>query len=366
MSTRIRSTGMGGGVITRRRTGAAAAAAIWLVVASCTASAPETTPHAVERVAGVAVPVLDTAVQGTFDAAGTAQPVRAATLGTKLMGTVLDVLVQEGDAVRAGQPLVRIDAHDIAAKQAQAQAGMAEAAAVRDEALLHARRMRALYADSAAPRAQLDAAETGLARAEAGVRAARGAMDEAQSAMGYAVVRAPFDGTVTRRFVDPGAFAAPGAPLVTVQDDRRLRISATTTPEFAATLRRGQRIDVTIEGRATTATVEGIVPAAAGNLSTVNAIVNNAAGAVLPGSAATLRIPQPARRALLVPARAVLQQGDLTGVTLRTADGDVTRWVRLGQTVGEMVEITGGLRAADTVVVPGVAPSPSPPVRSGA
>ena len=73
------------------------------------------------------------------------------------------------DAVAAGQPLLRIDARDLAAKSSRAEAMQAEAGAVLREAELHAERMRALYADEAAPKVQLDAAETGLARARAGV-----------------------------------------------------------------------------------------------------------------------------------------------------------------------------------------------------
>jgi len=312
------------------------------------------------RVVGTVHVVRDTSVQAAFEAAGVAAPLRQATLSTKLMGTVTEVLVQEGDDVAAGQPLVRLDARDLTAKESQVAASVAEAEAVHQDAVVQAARIRALYTDSAATRAQLDAVETGLARAAAGLRAARASAAELGAVSSYAVIRAPFAGLVTRRFVDPGAFAAPGAPLVAVQDAARLRITATAAPDVVRGLRRGQSIDATIEGQPVRATVEGVVPAASGNVYTVNALVANPGRAILAGSAATLALPMAPRAALVVPAAAVRREGDLTGVTLRTASGDETRWVRLGRTAGAVVEVSAGLRAGDQVVVPAASAAPSP------
>ncbi|HET7228709.1 MAG TPA: HlyD family efflux transporter periplasmic adaptor subunit, partial [Longimicrobium sp.] len=160
-------------------------------------------------------------------------------------------------------------------------------------------------------------------------------------------------GVVTRRFVDPGAFAAPGAPLVSVQDGARLRISATAPPAAVAGVRRGQALAAAIEGAAVTATVEGVVPAGSGQLFTINALLDNPGGAHLPGSAATLSLPQGRRRAIVVPAGAIVREGDLAGVDVLAGTAVERRWLRLGQTVGERVEVLSGLRAGDRVVLRG-------------
>lgn len=301
--------------------------------------------------------VRDTTLSTTLDASGVAEPVQEATLSTRIMGTVVAVLAHEGDVVTAGAPLVHLDARDLAARDEQTSAALAAAEAVRADAARQAARIRALYADSAATRAQLDAAETGLASAEAGVRTARGASAELAAVRSYAVVRAPFAGVVTRRFIDPGAFAAPGTPLITVQDVSRLRLTASAAPDAVRGLRRGQTIAATIEGRSVLATIEGVVPAPGGSLYTVNALLPNARREFLAGSAVTLSLPRGSRPAVVVPASAVVRTGDLTGVTLRRPDGDVTRWVRLGATVGTSVEVTAGLRAGELVVLPAAAPA---------
>lgn len=301
---------------------------------------------------GAVFTVRDTSLQTAFEASGVAAPIRQATLSTKLTGTVIEVLVQEGDLVAAGQSLVRIDARDLTAKQEQTAASIADAEAMREEAATQAARIRALYADSAATRAQLDAAETALSRAEAGTRAARAAAAEIHAMGSYAVVRAPFGGTITKRFVDPGAFASPGTPLISVQDGHQLRVSVSATPDMASMVRRGQSVDGRIEGRAVSALVEGVVPSNAGNLYTINALVANPGGAILPGSTASLLLLAGTHSGVVVPSSAVTRQGDLTGVTVRTRAGDETRWVRLGQRAGTMVEVSAGLRAGDQIVVP--------------
>lgn len=333
-----------------------AAAGALLILASACSSPGKNVPQSPHRVAGTEYTVKDTSVQTVFEASGTATPLRQATLSTKLMGTVLQVLVKEGDRIVAGQTLLRIDARDLAARNSQAAAMIAEAEAVRQDAVTQAGRIRALYADSAATRAQLDAVETGVLRANAGVRAARGSSDELAATSAYAFVRAPFSGIVTKRFVDPGAFAAPGSPLMTVQDGDQLRIVANATPDIASDLRRGQRIDALVEDVPVSAVIEGIVPSASGNLYTINAVVSNAGGKLLAGSAATLLISRGSRRALVVPSAAVIREGDLTGVTIRSRDGDGVRWVRLGQSSGTVTEVDSGLRAGDVVIVPSALP----------
>ena len=321
--------------------------------------ATDATPGATP-VSGTAVVVRDTVIDATISAAGVAEPIQQATLSTKLMGTVTAVLVHEGDVVRSGQPLLRIDARDLTAKSAQVGASIADAQAMQREAATQAARIRALYADSAATRAQLDATETQLARAEAGLRAAQAASSELDAMRSYATVTAPFGGVVTFRAVDPGAFAAPGAPLITVQDGSILRIRVSAAGDAVRSLKRGQTLAATIDGTPVSAIVEGVVPAGAGNLFTVNATVANRAGAYRSGSAAMLSIPVGREHALLVPNAAIVREGDLTGVIVRSAAGDERRWVRLGVATATHTAVSSGLKAGETIVIPTGVPTSTP------
>jgi len=309
-------------------------------------------------------PVVETVDPGTFlvlsdtmlpevvEASAVTEPIVRATLSTKLMGHVTAVMAREGESVRAGAPLVRLDARDVAARREQAEASLRGAEAAQREAALHAGRMRALHADSAAPRALVDAAEASLTRAEQATLSARAAVTEVGLLSEYAEVRAPFDGVVVQRLVDPGAFVTPGAPLVVIENPSRLRVVATVPPPAAAALRRGATVRVSIEGVAVSGVIEGIVPVPGASLANVQVLVENAARRFSSGSAATVSLGGELRTVLLVPTAALVRSGDLTGVRVRSAGGTVTRWVRLGRPHDAAIEVLSGVAAGDTIIVP--------------
>jgi allophanate hydrolase subunit 1 len=97
--------------------------------------------------------------------------------------------------------------------------------------------------------------------------------------------------------------------------------------------------------------VEGAVPVPGGALYTVNALVANPGNALVSGGAAVLLVPQGTRRAILVPAGAVVREGDLTGVRVVSGAAAELRWVRVGRAVGPDVEVLSGLRAGEQVLV---------------
>lgn len=301
---------------------------------------------------GTLIVLRDTMLMDAVMVPAVAEPMVRATLSTRLMGHVTAVLAREGERVSAGAPLVRLDARDVAARRDQAEAGLRSAEAASNEATQHATRIRALYADSAAPRAQLDAAEAALARAEQGTLAARAAVTEVGIMAEYAEVRAPFSGVVVQRFVDPGAFVTPGSPLILIEDATRLRVVASVPPPVAGPLRRGATLRLTIEGVETSGVVEGVVPAPGASLMNVQVLVDNPSRRFSSGSAATLSLPGALRKAILVPAAAVVRNGDLTGVRVRTNRHTITRWVRLGREFDGVVEILSGVAPGDSLVVP--------------
>ena len=99
--------------------------------------------------------------------------------------------------------------------------------------------------------------------------------------------------------------------------------------------------------------IEGLVPSPAGGVYTVNAVVRNPAGEFLPGSAATLRVPDGTRAAILVPAAALVREGDLVGVRVVSGGSAALRWVRTAgdaPATGGLVEVLSGLTAGDVIL----------------
>ena len=320
------------------------------LLAGCHEESREAQPP--PRIAGAVLVVRDSVAGAFQEVTGTAQPRLSADLSTKLVGRVVSVPVREGEPVRSGQILATVDGSDLDAKAGAAASGLSASRSQLSLAEVQARRMRALYADGAVPKASLDQAESELERARAGVSQATSQEAELRSVQGYARVVAPFPGRVVARMADPGMMASPGVPLLRVEDASTLRISATTTSATAASIAVGGPLKARIDGRPVTARVEGIVPSGAGNLAQVNALVDNRDGRLPSGAVATLLVPKGFRRARLVPRSALVREGDLVGVWVRGPQGDLKRWIRTGADFGGSVEVLSGISEGDTVVVP--------------
>jgi cobalt-zinc-cadmium efflux system membrane fusion protein len=119
----------------------------------------------------------------------------------------------------------------------------------------------------------------------------------------------------------------------------------------SAALKVGSSLDALIEGQPARAVLEGVVPVSGSAVYTVNAIVRNPKGELLAGGSAILLIADGTRKAILVPATALVQEGDLTGVRVKTPGGTELRWVRTASpATGSQVEVLSGLRPGDVIL----------------
>jgi len=237
---------------------------------------------------------------------------RDALLGAAMGGYVERVAVESGDQVRQGQVLVRVDSASHAARLRQAR--VEKDAAERE--LERARRL-----GDAIPSAQLDQAET---RYQAAVAALR----TAQVAVGRAVVKAPFAGTVADVEVEQGEVAAPGAPLVRLVKLHPVHVVTTVPDRDVVALREGMTVRVRTEARADwhEGTIVHINPAA--NTRTrafsVDVEVPNPDASLLPGMIATVHVDAEVDGdELLVPQDWIVTRREGLGVFV-VADGVAT------------------------------------------
>ncbi|MEK7393939.1 MAG: efflux RND transporter periplasmic adaptor subunit [Fibrobacterota bacterium] len=307
--------------------------------------------HVAKRVEGAVYVVRDTLVESMLEATGTAAPRLVADLSTRLMGKVLTVSVNEGDKVREGQFLLQVDGRDLDARSEGLASGLDASRSQLALAETQVRRMKSLYADSAIPKATLDQAMAELDRVRAGLSQVQSQDAELRNIQGYSRIVAPFSGKVVSRKVDPGMMATPGAPLLRVEDASVLRLSVTTTTATARNLSKGGVLTARVDGHEVQARIEGIVPSGSGNLTIVNAIVDNRADSLSSGAVATLLLPRGKQMTRLVPSMGLESEGDLVGVWVRTAQGDTKRWIRTGARIGDQLEVLSGLSEGDSVVV---------------
>lgn len=276
---------------------------------------------------------------------GTVRSTREADVATRVSGTVREVRVDVGQEVAAGQALATLDDADVRAAVRGAEAGAARARA-------YHRRIAALEADGAATGQELDDAVAGLEAAEAAVQAARAQLE-------YVAIRAPFAGVVTERHVDPGDLAVPGMPVVTLVRPGSVEIEADVPADRAAALEPGRPTLVeTSDGALLRATVRSLSPALDRQSRRVRVKLDFVAeGSAAPGSFVRVHIPDGRVSGVWIPADALVERGQLTGVYLVEEGHLRLRWVRTGdrrpQTDDEecgAVEVLAGVGPDDVVV----------------
>ena len=347
-----------------------------LFTAAC-ADQPEVKTPA--KVAGRVEAVTLRTIPETTAVAGTVRAGTIAPLAARVMGDVVAVHVQEGDRVRAGQLLVEIDGREIAAQLDRARAGTDEArnALAGAEAALDAAEAQASLAEATFKRydalrqrgsasaqefdevksrrdaaaAQVERARRGRDQIRASIRGASAATQQAETFAAYTKIRAPIDGIVTARHVDPGAQAAPGMPLLVVESAGGLRVE--TTVDETTPVRAGDAAFVEIAGKRIAATITKVVPSVdPGTRSSLVKLALSDSRGVRSGSYARVLLPSGTRSALTIPVSAVAKRGQLSTVFVVGEDGAPRlRLVTLGEPAGEVVEILSGLAAGEKVVI---------------
>ena len=274
-----------------------------------------------------------------YEAAGTVRAARRVELATRLMGTIETVRVRAGDRVRAGQLVLTLEAGSPEAGLAQARAGL-------DLAARTLRRMERLYADRAVPEAQLDAARAAHAQAEGQARAAH-------VEVGYAGLHAPFGGVVTARLAEPGDLAAPGQPLLVIEDAGAREIVVGVPDDLLAGIRAGLVVPTRIGagGQRVDAKVIAVVPFSDPGSRTAEVRLSAPAG--LPsGASAVAEFAVGSIGGIRVPAGALVRRGQLVGVFVFTADStERLRWIRIGRVEAGVAEVLAGLEDGDLVAL---------------
>jgi membrane fusion protein, multidrug efflux system len=303
----------------------------------------------------------------TLKVTGSLSPVRQVALSAEVSGRVVEVNVRAGDAVKAGDVLVRFDTETLDSQIAQAKAN-AEATRVQlDQAQSDFDRTNDLVSKGLAASNSLDRARTTLDQLTASLRAQETLVANAQTARDRAVVTAPFAGVISDRAVEPGQFAGTGSPLITLVDMTSLEMDATAPVSFAPELGVGLSVDISVEGfgdRQFTGTIARLNPVAnAGSrMLPVYVTLSNEDGALRGGMFATGRIVLEARPdGIAVPPGAIRRDADATYV-LVIEDDHVTRHEI--ETVrswdgGALEEVTG-LEPGDMVVT-----EPLPELKAG-
>ncbi|HTO86187.1 MAG TPA: efflux RND transporter periplasmic adaptor subunit [Thermoanaerobaculia bacterium] len=277
-----------------------------------------------------------------------------AVLASRLAAAVAEVHAVPGQAVRAGEVLVRLEQREADGAVESARAAVASAESALGLARKNLSRFERLEGRGAAAAVELERSRQDEASATAALAAAEAGLRRAETDRAQAVLIAPFDAVVVEKLVSPGDLAAPGRPLVRLASAAGRRVETAPGEERAAQLSVGDAVQVELGGR----TVDGRIGEIVGAVDPVTR--RRTVRVDLPGGAepaigafARVRLPGPPEPRLFAPARAVVPRGGLELAWAVGPGGIVAlRYVRTGPPeAGGLVEIRSGLEAGERVVV---------------
>jgi len=288
---------------------------------------------------------------------GSLAPLTEATVKAKVAGELIAVTVREGESVRQGQVLAKIDLTEVEARVAAREADVAAAQAQLVWAEKNRGQQKALLEKSFISQSAFDNIQSNYDVAAARLRAAQAERVVARKSLGDAVLVAPFSGIVSLRHAQPGERVALDAKVVSIVDLSRLQLEASVPPAAIGQVRIGQAMNFRVEGfgeREFEGRIERINPAATvGSRSiSVYAVIDNREGLLRGGMFAqgALTVSH-ANAVLAVPASAVREEIGQTFV-YAIEDGMVKKKnVKVGAAdAAGRVQVLEGLAAGDRIV----------------
>lgn len=184
----------------------------------------------------------------TLAVSGSLRAVAQASVKARVAGEVREVLVREGEAVQAGQVLVRMDGSDYQAKVDQARGALNAARAQQDIAAKTRDNNQALLEKGFISRNAFDNADSQYAVAQANVDSARGALDFVQKSLNDTTIRAPISGLIASRSVQPGEKVSADNRLLDIMNLASMELEAATPTSDITRVALGQPVSLRVEG----------------------------------------------------------------------------------------------------------------------
>lgn len=320
---------------------------------------------------GTVTLITGTQAQALLSASGYVVAQRQAAVASKATGRLEYLGVVEGDQVKAGQLIARLENADMAAELERSRAVLAQAKAESTEATFYYERQKKLYDSGLISKQEFEASEARFMRAVAGVASGRAAVKSAEVALENTLIRAPFDGTVLTKSADIGEMVAPFASaassrgaVVTLADMNSLEVEADVAEANIERVKVGLPCEITLDAYPDTrysGRVAKIVPTADRARATVLVKVAflSCDQRVLPEMSAKINfLPEDTKLSsesagsiVAVPNSAVTTRNGIKMVFL--VEGGMAKSVPVttGRVLGDLTEIKAGVKPGDRVVL---------------
>ncbi|MDN5780677.1 MAG: efflux RND transporter periplasmic adaptor subunit [Luteimonas sp.] len=295
-------------------------------------------------------------IQRTVVVSGPVAAFEEMQLGVEISGARVTALnVDVGQQVSKGQVLLELDHRSLDSELQQANAALSEAEAGVTLARANLARGEGLVKDKYISAAQLDELRAARTQAEARRNTARASRDAAQLRRDFAELRAPADGIISKRLVQPGQVVAAGSELLRLIRDGRLEWRAELSEDELTLVEPGATVQLPARGGTVSGRIRAVSPGVDSQTRTGTIYADlPEPGPLQPGTYVEGRIVTGAGNALTVPAASVVQRDGHAYVF--TLDGNkIAHRVRVatGAKVDGQVEIVDGLKTGDAVVEQG-------------
>jgi membrane fusion protein, multidrug efflux system len=325
------------------------------------------TPEVVRNVDVTTAQISNTA--DLLEAIGTLHAANTSQLASQVLGTIIEIRVREGDRVQRGQVLALIDdaqakaaverdaAAELAAQQevvaADSELALADSNLRRYQSLHENGVISPLEYDQVKTRRQAALARRDLARAQQ--EQATATLVQPRTALEYTRIRAPFDGVITERKLDPGTLASPGLAILAMEDTSHYRLEATVNENDLRYVRLGQVVPVLVDALGNVelkGRVAQIIPAAdSASRSFLIKVDLPASREPRSGLFGRAQFSRGEKASLFIPQTAVIQRGQLQGVYVLDENRIAgLRYVTVGRSAGTQVEVLAGIQSGERVV----------------
>jgi len=315
------------------------------------------------RTARVSVAVVE---RSTFEEivpiTGTLSAPNDAILSSQAAGTVTE-LAALGSRVAEGDVIARLDDRLIRAALEQARAGLASAESQARLAEDSFRRQEPLYQDSIISAIEYENVLSQRNQARAALNQAEAAVAQAEQQLEYTFIRAPFGGTVESREVERGEQVMPGSPIARVVNTQRLKVTAGVPEAYAAEIRRGSPVTVSVKAlnsepvQAQIAFAGSVVDPRSRTFS-IEIELNNTSGDMKPAMIVDVFVTSRVlTEQVVIPQTSILrdENGSSVYLAVDSAEGTITerRPIELGPSYQGRTVITSGLEAGERVITTG-------------
>lgn len=285
-----------------------------------------------------------------------------ANISTRVMGYISSIKVKVGDRVQKGALLATISSNDIQAKKAQAVAMIAAAEAAYKNAAKDYNRFQTLHKQQSASDKELENITLQYTAAKSNLEAVRQGLKEVNAMLSYTNITAPFSGVITQKLADEGSMANPGMPLLILEQNGLLRLSATVSESDINQIKAGMvaQVDIKSTGKSFQGKITQLSPssqASGGQYMVKITIPANQQKGLLSGMYANATVAGKSTatvqsNSVKVPVSSIVNRDQLTGLYVVSDKNTASlRWVRLGKVSGDQVEVLSGLNADERYVL---------------